>query len=65
MRPGAAGGIAGFYREVFGAEVEEMGGGGSGGSGGGDGDCAAAGGSGPEERSCSATVSAATFVRGS
>lgn len=59
VRPGTAEGIAGFYREVFGAEVEEVGGGGG---GGGDGGCAADGGGSSEEMSCSATVSAATFV---
>ncbi|CAM9301452.1 unnamed protein product [Ectocarpus fasciculatus] len=38
VRLGSAAGIARFYREVFGAEAEEMGGGGSGhGGGGGDG----------------------------
>lgn len=61
VRPRTARGIAGFYREVFGAEVEEISGGGGGGAGGGggggDGDCAAGGGNGSEERSCSATVS--------
>lgn len=54
VRPGTVGGIASFYREVFGAEVEEIGGGG--GVGGGDGDCAAEGGCGSGEMSCSATV---------
>lgn len=54
VRPETAGGIARFYREVFGAEVEEIGGSGGGGSG--DGNCATEGGSSAGEMSCSATV---------
>eukprot|EP00752_Nemacystus_decipiens_P014340 g12758.t1 len=57
VKPGTAGGIAGFYREVFGAEVEEIGGG-----SGGDGGCAAEEGGGSREMSCSATTGAVVRV---